>query len=191
MATRNRLSSDQLFDIYYKRTHGSRVADIASAMGKSQGVVSGVMKTIRRYIAWISDGTAKTRGQLRTNYLKAAKRAIEADRISIKKGPDAGGDIKLTFKESLVVPAMEASSGAPFPPLPQAVIQERSLNLAPDHFARLELAFALFTDAVQSCIQAEVKRQVGEIMAENDSLKAKLDEARLGNWTDSLRKKFN
>lgn len=168
--TRRSLTVKDLDEIYYKLTHGSTGADVARSLGLATGTVLGGMDNLRKYIGWVSDGSIKNKQFPRTTYLLAAKHAIEADRISI-------------IKRAEPAPSKVILVDVPNSPQPPVAPQ--------DHFTKLELAFALFTDSVQACIQAEVKRQVGEVMAENEALKAKLDEARLGNWTDSLRSKFN
>lgn len=172
-----RLSVQQLKDFYDLTSHGHSPSEAARRIGRPPSTGNFTHKLLRRYIGIVLDGNSKGAINLRKTYIMAAKWAIEQDSIVTKKiEKDLGfvpGPDKVIRVATISDPEPRESTRAP-----------------QDHFTKLELAFSLFTDSVQACIKAEVKRQVGEVMAENEEMKAKLDEARLGNWTQALRKNF-
>lgn len=82
---RNKMSTQQLKDIYYKTTHGDTISDAARFLGLTEGNAYQAKQSLTKYMGWIMDGSVKTRKQLRKNYLIAAKWAIEQDSLSIKR----------------------------------------------------------------------------------------------------------
>lgn len=82
---RNKMSTQQLKDIYYKTTHGDTISDAARFLGLTEGNAYQAKQSLTKYMGWIMDGSVKTRKQLRKNYLIAAKWVIEQDSLSIKR----------------------------------------------------------------------------------------------------------
>lgn len=161
---RNKLSANQLKEIYHKATHGSSIADVAHSLGLEDGNAYQALQAIKKYIAWIMDGSIKNRRMLRKSYLIAARWAIEQD------------NIKVTRPEPVSTPP----SPAPSQPVTPTVT----------HYDKLDLSFGVFKDSIHSFIESEVEKRVGEIKAENERMKKMIDEARVGNFADALKQKW-
>jgi hypothetical protein len=170
------MTATKLKDIYYKSTHGSSIADVANSTGVAYGVALHAVKRLKQYIGYILDGTITEKQNLRKAYKIAANWAVEQDNIKC-----------FNRSEPLDVKELVAK--------PEAIIRvpgdvEMVVN-TPSRYDKLNLAFSLFSDSVQSYIEQEVEAQIGAVKRENEDLKRSMDNARVGNWVDGLQTKFN
>ena len=165
---RQTLNATQLQDLYYKTTHGKTPTEAIREVGLPDGNPYQALRTLKRYMRWIADGSIKDKKSLNRAYTRAAKACVDMDHLAITK------------PETMIVTT------------PGAEIQPVASSSEPknDRYAKLNLSFSIFSDAVYRFIEEEVEERVAPILKENAEIKEVLGEAQVGNWGANLKKRL-
>lgn len=167
------VSTSTLKELYEKTTHGVSIGDAAKTLGLSYGQALSCKKKLVHYISMISNENVALQKRLRKNYVIAAKWAIAQDSLVVRK---------------IEAPVPELPAVRPIDP--SHTIDTMPDSRQPTHYDKLNLSFEVFKDSIHAFIEAEVQKRVGDIKAENERMKKMIDEARLGNFADALKQKW-
>lgn len=165
---RQTLTATQLQDLYYKTTHGKTPTEASRELGIDTSP-SEALRILKRYMRWIADGTIKGKKNLRRTYVMAGKACVEMDHLAIIRPEPT----------VLHVPEPEEQ--------PVALSSEPVIG-SNDRYAKLNLSFSLFSDAVYRFIEEEVEERTVPILKENAEIKEILGEAQVNNWGTNLKK---
>lgn len=169
------LTINQVKDIYRHTTqHGKTVAEAAHNMGIPYQTAVVARKNLQRYIGYVLNGIDKTKKGLRRNYLVAARWAIMEDKME-KTRTEVDEEPKKTSHGEEVVSVKVGE----IPTAPQ-----------PTRYEKLNHAFAVFSDSLYAFIEAEVKAKTDPVIKENEAIKQLLDDAKVGNWAENLKKRL-
>ena len=170
---RNMMTTSKLKMLYERTTHGVSLNDACRVSGIDYAAAGAALRRLKHYMAMIMDGTIKTVPRLRKTYVLAAQWAIDNDAIKISK-------------PAMILPTSEIE-----------IVEHKTVAPAPavtpgfnDRYAKLNLSFGIFSDAIYSFIEQEVAERYASIIAENTQLKETMSQAKINNWADGLKKRF-